>query len=119
MSARTDLAELLAEQFPEWDVQPFYAVPDNVERPRLVVYGGTYRRGVARGLLALDAVVWLLVPDVEPAEVDDKLDELLVELLDQLDAAGVVNWTEAERGNLADAFAGYRVTVTMQYDKRK
>ena len=120
MSARTDLADALDAATPDtWQVDPYYRVPDalEVDTTRLVVFTTTWRRGAAIGLRQLEAVVWLIVPNVDPAVVDDVLDAQLDVLLDLLDKRSALTWTEAERGTLADAFAGYRITLTTQHRK--
>lgn len=120
MSARTELAAALDAATPDtWDVDPFYRVPDELDtgRVRLIVFAVTWRRGGTIGLRQLEAVVWLIVPEVDPATVDDELDGKLDDLLSILDQQSVLAWTEAERGTLSDRFAGYRITLTTQHRK--
>lgn len=120
MSARTELADALDAATPEsWQVDPFYRVPDGIEAgcTRLIVYGATWRPGGALGLRQLEAVVWLIVPELDPELVDDELDARLATLLDVLDSSPVLAWSEAERGTLDESYPGYRVTLTTQHRK--
>lgn len=127
MSARTELAELLAETLPGFDVVDHFQTPDNIDstasggKPRLVLWRDTITPGQTLGLRGHAFVVWLLVPETDPELVDGKLDTAVETLLNMLELgpAGYarVGWTEAQRAVFQDSYPGYRVTLTFQTNK--
>ncbi len=101
-----------------YDVEATYNVPDalDVGRHRVILWSATVRPGAALGLRQVEVTAWLLTGVTGP-DVDDVLDDALAELLDVLDGAPSLAWSEAERGVFADTFPGYRITLTTQHRK--
>lgn len=64
------------------------------------------------GVREVSLEVWVLVPAADPALADDQLEASLEDILAALDTVTWAHWTDAERGVYADAFHGYRITVT-------
>jgi hypothetical protein len=127
MSARTELAQLLADTLPLFDVVPVYKVPDNLDSvasggkvAQLILWRDTLTPGPTLRTRSHAFVVWLIVPGTDPETVDDELDEQLGVFLNMLDDGPLprVGWTTAERGVLAESYPGYRVTLAFHTDKQ-
>lgn len=122
-SARTVLAEALAEGLPETYTDPsgraltyrvtgFQRQLDRVDSRTLMVWQDRLTpQGIGTDRAAVTLTVWVLTPfDTSPA-ADDDLDDALLDVLNVLHGRRDFVWTDAERGVLADTWHGYKLTV--------
>ena len=114
MSARKQLRDALAEALPTYRVMGSAILPSAVARPTIGVWQQSMTRREEFGLnrVAVGFELWVLVGPEDPEKADDALDTALEEVLGALQPLGWVQWTEAQRGVLADNFHGYNIQVT-------
>lgn len=117
-SARRELVQALKAGLPgRWRITGYPTIPDNVTVPTVVLWQQSVTRFEQIDLEHLRATLtlWVLVPSDRPETLDDRLDGLLVTLLGVLQPLAWLDWTEAERGVLADSYPGYQITATAVY----
>lgn len=113
-ASRAELALILSTGLPTVDVVPFPRV-DTPNARRVVI--GTAKvepAGVACAWRTASFDVWCVSPYSDPGPADDDLEQLLSDVLDVLDAAGV-EWTTAERGVWVETYPAFRVTINREF----
>jgi predicted RNase H-like nuclease len=114
MSARTALRDALRTALPGYRVTGSAVVPSGISRPTVAVWQQSVVRrdelGQDRATVNLE--IWVLVGHEDPEKADDALDAALDDLILALQPIDWVQWSEAQRGVLADTFPGYNITVT-------
>ncbi|WP_324650999.1 hypothetical protein [Georgenia sp. H159] len=115
MSARTRLVADLKANLPAgYRVTGSALMPSGITRPTVAVWQQSIQRREEFGptRVAVGLEVWLLVGPQDPERADDELDDALEDVLAALQPVTWVQWTEASRGVLGDAFHGYNIQVT-------
>ncbi len=118
MSARTQVAALLAAQLPDsWNVIKRAKLPDTLPKPTLFLWGEKLARLNHGGIdwVQSSVVLWCLPPssavDADPELLEDKLDQQLATLLAAVEACRELTWSEAERLDLEGVWPGYKLTL--------
>lgn len=115
MSARTELADALADALPGARVIPYARGLDNMPPGQAVamVYRASTTPSPVQGARTDELAIWLAVPNADPAVVDDLLDDLLDDTLAVLDGKPFpsLSWDEATRDVLFDTWPAYKITV--------
>lgn len=115
MSARTALRDALVAGLSGWQVVSDPRVLDVVRKPGAVVLGTQKLQKVPAlglGWFTCDLTLWVLTAATKPDAIEDDLDGLLLTVLAVLEPLEWATWDTAERLVLADAFDGYKLTVT-------
>jgi hypothetical protein len=89
----------------------YYANPDNIGGPTVVVGIRKGDRGDAGCAPNLAMDVYGIVGKVDPGPADDELDGLLDQLLTALDGIGYANWSTFDRAVFSDTWPCYLITV--------
>lgn len=118
-SARKLLASKLAAAPRQWTVIEDARAIDTVRKDGACVLWTSKRSRVMEmnrpTYLRDDVTLWALTGASDPTRIEDDLDELLLAVLDVIEAEKSFTWSEAERGQLEDKFPGWRVTVSALY----
>lgn len=115
MSGRSELAVALKDALPGWQIVSDARALDSVRKPgAAVLWTVSHRRAPALGLdwFQDEVALWVLTPTDKPADIEDDLDDLLLQLLEALEPLASFAWEVAERGQLNDRYDGYRLAVT-------
>lgn len=115
MSGRAMLADALSAALPAWQVLSHTGQLDAVKQPGACVLWTSNRRKAPT--LGLDWFIdqtemWVLTATTRPELIEDDLDALLLAVMEALEPLDSFSWDMAERGVLADAFDGYRLTIS-------
>lgn len=96
-------------------VEPYARGLDNVARPVVMVRVDAVApaRNVAQGQRRYGCAVLVVVPTTDPGPADDELDALLEDVLEAIELAPKLDWTEAKRATLDDTWPAYEVTVNI------
>lgn len=113
MSARGHVAGALTAALSSFRVIAYPADLDGVRGPTAVVYRESVKPGSPLGFVTSTLSVWVLVPQQDPRDAEDPLDDSLTAVLEVLDGDTTLSWSEAERGVYADKWPAYRITVTI------
>ena len=112
MSARTEVAAHLKSTLPNsYKVQAWISTPDRVQGTVVMVYSETIRRGLVKGSLSHDLVVWVLSGLEDPSKAENALDAALEATLDALDELDFSSWTEANRMTYGETIPGYKILI--------
>lgn len=85
-------------------------------RPALVLQTVKVTKPPAgRGVLEATVQLWACARSVGPAELEDTLDQLLVDVLGHLDAMPFVDWTEASRIVLDDRYPAWSIPLSVVF----
>lgn len=120
MSARTTLAEHLTTELPatKYRVIDYPDFPGNLTKPLVMVFGTDITRygQIGHDRLEVGVVVWLIVPNENPAAAEDALDDGVGDLIDALEPLDWCSWDTAERLTYGPPegpfFHGYKFTLT-------
>lgn len=114
-ASRAELALILSTGLPEVDVIGYPRSGDVPNARRIVIGTGKVEpAGVACAWRTAEFDVWCITPYTEPGAADDDLEQLLTDVLDVLDAAGVA-WDTAERGVWTETNPAFRVTISREF----
>jgi len=122
VSIRTELAAAIraSSQLPaRWTVKEYESTPANLTAPRVQVSQAEIRPNAQAPRIWRDTdfQVAVLVPELDPAKVEDAVEDAVETLLDILEAMPGLVWSDAKRAKFDDKFHGYAVTVTITNEK--
>lgn len=118
MSGRNLLADAIKTDHPDWLVISTPRVVDSLVKPTCILWTGKRKRDeqLQVSILLDEIELWILTPTTKVDLIEDDLDELLMHVIETLEANQGFAWQEAERGTLAEKFDGWRMTVTCGYN---
>ena len=121
-NARHELANALREALPpKWLVLNYWPTLDNPDRVTILVRQSALVRtpGAPRLYRDVTVNVGLVEPGLDPALVEDALDEDLELLIDALESIPIdgLRWEGASRSVFQDRWQGYDVTTTITTEK--
>jgi hypothetical protein len=115
MSARKALRDALSAALEGWQLVSDPRSLDSVRKPGAVVLGTNKRTRVPAlglGWFTEELTLWVLTATTKPELIEDDLDGLLLQVLEVLEPLEWASWDTADRMVLADAYDGYKLTVT-------
>ena len=119
MSARTLLVDALQAQLPAWRVLGYGDLPDAVRRPTVCLWPTLFepRREFGAGSVSVQFELWLLTGIEKMDRAENELDSLIEQAFRALAAIDWIDWENAERGVLMDAYQGYVIRITAPHIK--
>jgi len=116
--ARQLVRDLFKAGRPTWNVIAEPRTSDAILKPTALVWVPKMTRtDYAGGSFVTSTVdLWLLPPSaLAPAKLEDTADDMLVQALELVEAAGSVTWTDAAREQLEDTFHGWHLTLAVAH----
>lgn len=112
--ARTAIATLLRLTIPGLTVVEFGRQADQPDKRRVTITAsGILGPRVACPARSYELLLSAVTPLTDPGPADDDLDELVDQVLEALDAAGVEWGERVERGTWLEAHHAYLITATI------